>query len=249
MGKKNYESSYEEYDEYSSYRRKRIGVGVLCAVFVVLLIAAVISIFSGNSSLKEKIDKRTASTTNPNGTAYFNEAGVRVINWDLIEVPSWITRDIIPQNPYSRPGEELSDIEGIVVHYTANPGTTAKQNRDYFASLGNTGEERYASSHFVIGIDGEIIQCIPMSEVSYASNDRNRDTISIECCHTDETGEFTEATYKSLVKLTAWLSNTYLIQTDSIIRHYDITGKICPKYFVEHEDAWEDFKMDVVKKR
>jgi len=30
-----------------------------------------------------------------------------------------------------------------------------------------------------------------------------------------------------------------------VIRHYDITGKICPKYFVENEDAWKQFKSDV----
>ena len=30
-----------------------------------------------------------------------------------------------------------------------------------------------------------------------------------------------------------------------MIRHYDVTGKICPKYFVDHEDAWELFKGDV----
>ncbi len=27
-----------------------------------------------------------------------------------------------------------------------------------------------------------------------------------------------------------------------VIRHYDVTGKICPKYFVEHEDAWEQLR-------
>ena len=30
-----------------------------------------------------------------------------------------------------------------------------------------------------------------------------------------------------------------------MIRHYDVTGKLCPLYFVEHEDAWETFKSDV----
>ena len=30
-----------------------------------------------------------------------------------------------------------------------------------------------------------------------------------------------------------------------VIRHYDITGKICPKYFVEDEAAWEKFREDV----
>ena len=82
-------------------------------------------------------------------------------------------------------------------------------------------------------------------EVAYASNDRNHDTISIECCHEDESGKFTKATYESLVKLTAWLSDTYLITTDEIIRHYDVTGKNCPKYFVEHKDKWQEFLVDV----
>ena len=32
---------------------------------------------------------------------------------------------------------------------------------------------------------------------------------------------------------------------DDVIRHYDVTGKNCPKYYVEHEDAWKQFKVDV----
>jgi N-acetylmuramoyl-L-alanine amidase CwlA len=32
---------------------------------------------------------------------------------------------------------------------------------------------------------------------------------------------------------------------EDVIRHYDITGKICPKYFVDDEDAWMQFKTDV----
>ena len=33
--------------------------------------------------------------------------------------------------------------------------------------------------------------------------------------------------------------------TESIIRHYDVSGKLCPKYFVEHEEEWVKFKEDV----
>ena len=105
-----------------------------------------------------------------------------------------------------------------------------------------------ASSHFVVGLEGEIIQCIPTTEVAYASNDRNSDTISIEVCHEDDTGLFSDATYQSLVHLTAWLCERTGLGTDQIIRHYDITGKICPKYYVEHEDAWIQFKRDVGEK-
>ena len=115
----------------------------------------------------------------------------------------------------------------------------------YFENLKDTGET-YASSHFVIGMDGEIVQCIPCNEIAYASNDRNEDTIAIECCIPDETGEFTDATYQSLIELTAWLMGRYDLTTDDVIRHYDVTGKMCPKYYVEHEDAWLLFKQDLL---
>lgn len=77
-------------------------------------------------------------------------------------------------------------VRGIVVHYTANPGTTAIQNRNYFAGLEQSHQTK-ASSHFVIGLDGEIVQCIPCNEIAYASNNRNSDTIAIECCIPDDT--------------------------------------------------------------
>lgn len=147
-------------------------------------------------------------------------------------------------NEYSRPGIESDGITGIVIHYTANPGSTAQENRDYFEGLKDS-HETSASSNFVVGLEGEIIQCVPTWEVAYASNERNKDTISIECCHPDETGKFTEETYQSMVQLTAWFCRKYSLTADTVIRHYDVTGKNCPKYFVENEEAWANFKEDV----
>ena len=112
--------------------------------------------------------------------------------------------ELLTINEYSRPALALEQVNGIVIHYTANPGTTAIQNRSYFENLAETHETK-ASSHFVIGLEGEIVQCIPCNEISYASNDRNFDTISIECCIEDETGKFNGNTYNSLIKLTTWL--------------------------------------------
>ena len=37
------------------------------------------------------------------------------------------------------------------------------------------------------------------------------------------------------------------LNENDVIRHYDVTGKICPKYFVEHENAWKQFRKDVKK--
>ena len=164
------------------------------------------------------------------------------------ENPDWITQDFLPRNDYSRPGTPLDAVDGVVVHYVGNPGTTAGQNRSYFAGLARSGET-YASSHFLIGLDGEILQCVPLDEVAYCSNQRNHDTLSIECCHPDETGKFTDETYDSLVRLTAWLCTELDLTEKNVIRHYDVTEKRCPLYFVDHEDAWEDFLADVKKAR
>lgn len=153
--------------------------------------------------------------------------------------------ELLEVNEYSRPGTALVSVNGIVVHYTANPGTTAEQNRSYFQNLKDTGET-HASSHFVVGMAGEIVQCVPCNEIAYASNDRNSDTISIECCIPDETGKFTDETYQSLVKLVTWLMGRYDLGTDDVIRHYDVTGKECPKYYVENESEWVRFKEDLL---
>ena len=51
---------------------------------------------------------------------------------------------------------------------------------------------------------------------------------------------------ESLEQLVAWLCETFSLDPDAdVIRHYDVTGKICPKYYVENEDAWLSFKQDV----
>lgn len=162
------------------------------------------------------------------------------------EVPGMPELDVqlLTQNEYSRPGIPLNQVNGIVIHYTANPGSSAQANRDYFENLQYT-QATNASSHFIVGLDGEIIQCVPTAEIAYASNDRNDDTVSIETCHPDETGQYTEATYDSLVHLTAWLCKKFGLTSEQVIRHYDVTGKLCPKYFVEDEGAWEQFKADV----
>ena len=82
---------------------------------------------------------------------------------------------------------------------------------------------------------------VPLDEVAYCSSQRNGDTISIECCHPDEEGAFTPETYASLTKLVQWLCETYGLSRDQVIRHYDVTGKECPRYYVQHPEAWETF--------
>ena len=160
------------------------------------------------------------------------------------DTPDWVTVDLLPLNQFSRPGTPLEQVNGVVIHYVGNPGTTAAQNHSYFANLAQTGET-YASSHFLVGLDGEVLQNIPLNEIAYCSNQRNDDTISIECCHPDDSGVFTPETYDALVRLTRWLMEEYRLDSSQVLRHYDVTGKICPRAFVEDPAAWAQFLADV----
>ena len=163
-----------------------------------------------------------------------------------IPVPDYVEQDYLTVNEWSRPGTPLEEINGVVIHYVGNPGTTAHANRNYFQSLSSGKEGTYASSHFVVGLEGEVIQCIPLTEIAYASNGRNGDTVSIEVCHPDETGEFSPVTYDRTVELTAWLCVQFKLDPETdVIRHYDVTGKECPRYYVEHPEAWDAFRADV----
>jgi N-acetylmuramoyl-L-alanine amidase len=210
-------------------RRKRYAILTLCISLIMVFFAftAVIAF----DLIRDRLNQNIPET----------ETFVRVLPREAT-----IQLEYLTPNPYSRPQTSLKHVKSVVVHYTANPGTSAENNRNYFDNLAET-HITYASSHFVIGLEGEIIQCLPLTEQSYASNDRNDDTISIECCHPDASGKFNESTYDALVNLTAGLCMEFNLGKEDIIRHYDVSGKKCPLYFVEHEDEWETFKEDVIK--
>ena len=184
---------------------------------------------------------------------FFALAGAGVWLWsgrglpgEGVEVPDYVQPDLLTVNPWSRPGTPLEEIQGVVIHYVGNPNTTAEANRNYFESLSSGETDTYASSHFIVGLEGEVIQCVPLTEISYASNIRNEDTVAIEVCHPDETGEFSPVTYQRTVELTAWLClQFHLDPEEDVIRHYDITEKMCPLYYVKHPEAWEAFRADV----
>lgn len=159
-----------------------------------------------------------------------------------VTVPEYVRADLLPENPWSRPGLALERIDGVVIHYVGNPATSAQANRNYFASLASGTEQTYASSHFIVGLEGEVIQCLPLTEQAYATPGRNGDTVSVEVCHPDETGEFSPVTEAAAVELTAWLCREFDIDpTEGVIRHYDATEKVCPRYHVEHPEAWAAF--------
>ncbi len=217
-------------------QRKMIAARMTTLCFLVLLIA-------GSAFLLVKIVTELRYTDKITNDFSADIQPQEVIKIEEAEKPI-ITEDFIPINEFSRPGEVLPEVNNIFVHYTANPGTSAAQNRSYFENLGITGETS-ASAHFVIGYDGEIIQCVPLNEIAYAVAGRNYDSISIECCYLSADGRFTNDTYQALIRLSAWLLSEYDLTPEDMRRHYDEGGKKCPLYFVEHENAWEQFIKDL----
>ena len=160
----------------------------------------------------------------------------------------------LTKNAYSRPGTKMSQVKGIVIHYVGNPGSTAEANRNYFEKLKygqkmSNGQYRYASSHYIVGLKGEVIECIPETEVAYHAQVANKNYIGIEVCHPNADGKFSEITYKALIELVIDICKRYdLNPLRDVIRHYDVTGKECPMYYVQNTSAWEQLKKDINSK-
>ena len=160
-----------------------------------------------------------------------------------------IQERLLTISPYCRTGEKQNKIKNIIVHWVGNAGSSAIGNRNYFNSLATT-HKTIASSHYIIGLNGEVIRCIPDDEVAFHSGSytMNRQSIGIEVCHPDWEGKFNSATYSQLVAVCTYICKQYGLTVNDILRHYDVTGKCCPKYYVEHNDAWLQFKQDVQNK-
>ena len=133
-------------------------------------------------------------------------------------------------------------------------------------------EDFYASTQYAIN-NSDIIRMMPENEVAYhvgaktweytprakslcggfgVSNAKlygstpNWYTIGIELNHIDWDGRLSEETYISAVELTADLCKRYKLDPKIyVLRHYDVTGKVCPKWFVFHEKDWNCFLGDV----
>ena len=60
--------------------------------------------------------------------------------------------------------------------------------------------------------------------------------------------DFTEATIKNAADLVKLLMKKYNVPVERVIRHYDVTGKVCPKPFVDDEKVWKTFKERLADK-
>lgn len=146
-------------------------------------------------------------------------------------------------------------IKYIVIHYVGATGG-AKDNCLYFEK-----EYRGASAHYFVGHKGEVWQCVEDKDVSWHCGAdsykhpeaRNDNSIGIElCCRKDAKGNwyFEDATYTTAIELVKELMAKYNVPISNVIRHYDVTGKVCPEPFVSNKGkyTWTGFKNALTAK-
>ncbi len=148
----------------------------------------------------------------------------------------------------------------IVIHYTANDGDSDEANGNYFHN-----NIVHASAHYFVDGDS-VTQSVPDQAVAWSVGGKkysntmqtgggkwygkctNNNSISVELCDEVRNGkyDFSKATLDQAVALVRMLMKKYEIPIENVIRHFDVTGKRCPKPFVEDGQAWQRFKKRLI---
>ena len=119
-------------------------------------------------------------------------------------------------------------IDRIVVHFTATLAS-ARNNATYFAR----NEGQGASAHyFVDDVTPEIYQSVAEGDTAWHAGDwqMNCRAIGIEVVSAGE--DFSATEVEKLGWLVRKLMAKYGIGASGVIRHYDVTGKLCPAPYV-----------------
>lgn len=160
--------------------------------------------------------------------------------------------------PYNYTAGTADRIKYIVIHYVGALGG-AEANCKYYAS-----QYIGASAHYYVGFDGEVWQSVEEKDIawhcgakSYVHPEcRNANSLGIELCvrnkgslaDTSRDWYFEDTTIQEGIELTKALMEKYNVPVDRVIRHYDVTGKICPNPYVYNhtQHTWEAFKAALV---
>ena len=187
-----------------------------------------------------------------------------------------IIHDFLTINEYSRPGRKLREVLAVVMHWTANPAASAKDNRDFFENR-KTGSGGYGSAHYIIDKNGIVVAAVPENEIAYhtgssakdpasgkvytdeararfgkyasENNSPNNCTIGIELCPTDAAGNFTDATINTAIELCADICRRYGLTAQAITTHHNIVGwKDCPRLWTNKPQLLDAFRASVADK-
>ena len=148
-----------------------------------------------------------------------------------------------------------NQIKYIVLHYTGNDGDTAENNAKYYAST-----VVKTSAHYFVDANS-VYQSVPDLRIAWAVGGKkyascpqtgggklfnkctNANSISIELCDAKRDSVYAPAgaTVTTALELTQTLMEKYGVPKENVIRHFDVTGKLCPAYWAgkENEAKWK----------
>lgn len=156
--------------------------------------------------------------------------------------------------PYNYSNGSIGRVRYLVIHYVGATGG-AEANCKYYAS-----QYVGASAHYFVGFNGEIWQSVEDKNIAWHCGAnaykhpecRNSNSIGIELCVRNKGSQaatsrdwyFEDATVRSAAALTRALMEKYKIPAERVVRHYDVTGKICPNPFVYNhtQHTWPEFR-------
>ena len=168
---------------------------------------------------------------------------------------------LLTPNRWSRPQRPLEEVRAIAMHWVENPGMSAQHTWNWF-ELRKNGQHGWGSTHFIIDA-ATTIWCLPLDEMGYHVGPQSKATdwakehlapyansfcLGIELCHPTADGHFEEPTLWQAASLCAELCGRYQLDPIAdIIRHYDVTGKRCPKHWVDCPEDFGRFRLRVVE--
>lgn len=151
---------------------------------------------------------------------------------------------------HNRPGRKITP-KYLVIHWTANEskGANAMANRNYFNST-----DRSASAHYLVDSE-QIVRALPENELGYHVGAkkyvhkycRNSNSVGIEMCVNSD-GDFAKMRANTVELAADFCKRHGLDPHSEMIRHYDVTGKDCPHFYVVDPAGWVQFRNDVAAK-
>lgn len=146
-------------------------------------------------------------------------------------------QDFLPENA---PTDSLKYFknglaESITIHWTGeNYRQSPEVVRNYWLESGGN-----VSTHFIIK-DEKCLQCVPITKICYHTGVLvgNNTSIGIEVIAQNGKGEFSDMSIKTLRELLSILPQL------PIFRHYDWSGKDCPRYYTD-KSLWEQLKKQI----
>jgi len=181
---------------------------------------------------------------------------------------------LITENMFSRPGMPRALTLGAVWHYTGKAGQARERVGRFFELLKNQDPsdgklDHYGSAPLIVDRTG-VSRTMDITEVAYhcggtytplikgrlpswcvSNADKyhtpNMVLIGIEMC-IEPNGSIATETFDRAADLGAWLTHVFNFAVESHYRHFDITGKLCPKPWVDDPSEWDRFRREIARR-